>query len=256
MSSVIWDPAQYGRYAEFRSRPFHELVRRVGAERPARIVDLGCGSGELTATLVERWPTARILGIDSSPEMLSRAPERPGLSFRQQRIEDYRPDPDLDVLVSNAALQWVPNHRDLLDAWLEALPPGAWVAVQVPANFRAPSHTLLHDLTARPRWSAGAAALRPDAVDEPEAYAQRLVRAGWWPDVWETTFVHALTGETPVLDWMRGTGLRPVLQALPEADRAEFESVYGAALDEAYPAVNGVTLLTYRRIFLVGHKPA
>ena len=255
MAAVQWDPEQYRLFAEFRGRAFVDLVARIRADHPRRVVDLGAGPGELTASLVERWPEATIEATDSSPEMIAEAAKQPGITARLQSIQDFRPASDTDVLVSNAALQWVPNHRQLLDQWMELLPAGAWLAFQVPGNFGSATHTLLREVAGRPRWGGSAsAALRVDAVDDPSAYAERLVRAGWSSDVWETTYLHALPGESAVLEWMRGTGLRPVLQALPEHDRDAFEAEYRAALDEAYPRINGVTLMPFRRIFVVGQR--
>lgn len=257
---VQWNPQQYQRYAGERGRPFLDLVARIGAEQPRRVTDLGCGPGEYTALLSDRWPGARITGIDSSGDMVEAAREhaRPGrLHFRQADIADYAPDEDTDVLVSNAALQWVPGHRAKIEAWLHALGSGAWIAWQVPGNFGAPSHRLLRELTATPRWASrlGGTLEHHAEVAEPADYASLLLDRGWHADVWETTYLHLLTGDDPVVGWMRGTGLRPVLAALDESEQVEFEATYAAALRAAYPAAIGGTLFPFRRIFAVGRKP-
>src|SRR4051794_39529205 len=211
-----WDPTQYSRYADERGRPFHDLLARVGAEAPRRVVDVGCGSGELTAVLAQRWPDAAVEGFDSSPEMIDAADSAGRVSFRVDDAMTWAPPADTDVIVCNAVLQWVPAHRDLLHRWATALPPGGWLAVQVPGNFESFSHTLMRALADSPRWSHQLTGiLRHDAVGAPTEYAALLQRAGLAADVWETTYVHVLPGPDPVLEWLRGTGLRPVYAALP-----------------------------------------
>ncbi len=253
-----WDPLQYRRFADERSRPFFELVARVGAERPRRVVDLGCGTGALTATLAERWPDALVEGIDSSPEMLAEAASRANsgrLRFALGDVRDWRPEAPADVLVSNAVLQWVPGHADLLAGWVEGLATGGWLAFQVPGNFRAPTHVLLDELCASPRWRER---LGPPAdgagVREPGEYAARLAAAGCEVDAWETTYLHVLSGPDPVLEWVKGTALRPVLAALAGEEREAFVAEYRARLQEAYPPQAFGTVLPFRRIFVVGHK--
>lgn len=254
-----WDPEQYARYADERGRPFVDLLARVGADAPRRVADLGCGPGTLTALLAERWPDAVIEGVDASAEMIGKAQPlaTDRLRFRIGDIADWRPAPDTDVVLSNAALQWVPGHRDLLGRWAAALPAGSWLAIQVPGNFAAPAHRLMRELANSPRWAAQLAGVlrHHDAVAEPAEYARLLHAAGMRPDVWETTYLHVLPGDDPVLEWLRGTGLRPVLAALDEADGAEFTAALGASLRAAYPRTEIGTLFPFRRIFAVGHKP-
>jgi trans-aconitate 2-methyltransferase len=252
-----WDPQEYARYADERGRPFGDLLARVGAEAPRRVVDVGCGPGRLTAGLAERWPSAVVEGLDSSPEMIASAAPlaTDRLTFGSADARTYTPPADTDVLVSNATLQWVPDHLDVVARWAAAVPPGGWLAVQVPGNFGSPTHALMRDLAESPRFGV-TTALRRDAVAEPSTYAQVLRGAGLRADVWETTYLHVLTGEDPVLQWVRGTGLRPILAALDEESRPVFEAEYGAQLREAYPqAADGTTILPFRRIFFVGHRP-
>lgn len=254
-----WDPRQYGRYATERGRPFLDLLARVGAEHPRRVVDVGCGPGELTALLARRWPDARVDGLDTSPEMISAAAAHAGprLTFRTGDAESFTPGPDTDVVLSNATLQWVPTHRALLARWSDALPGGGWLAVQVPGNFGSPSHALMREVagSARFRDTLDGVLRHDDAVASPEEYATLLLDHGLAADVWETTYLHVLTGDDPVLEWVRGTGLRPVLAALGPADAAEFEQVYAAELRSAYPPGAHGTLFPFRRIFAVGVRP-
>jgi trans-aconitate 2-methyltransferase len=251
-----WDPEQYVRYADERGRPFLDLVERIEAPAPRRVVDLGCGPGNLTALLAARWPDAAIEGIDSSPEMISRTDPTSAIAFRVGDISTWTPEDDVEVVVSNAALQWVPGHMGLLREWTTQLPSSAWLAWQVPGNFGSPSHQLMRSLAESPRWAAqlGDVLRHHDAVGEPADYAALLLEAGWVADVWETTYVHVLSGSDPVLEWVRGTGLRPVLAALSEADGAEFTATYAAGLRAAYPPGPGGTLFPFRRIFAVGRR--
>lgn len=260
--SSTWDPDQYSRFADHRSRPFFDLVGRIGADSPRSVVDLGCGTGELTTTLADRWPTARVSGVDNSAEMLAGAAQHTAgyggrLSFVEGDLAGYLPDESTDVVVSNAAYQWVPGHQQLLDRIARRLPAGGWLAVQVPGNFSAPSHRVIRELVAEPRWAraSGAVQLRTDPVLEPAGYVELLARAGLVPDVWETTYLQVLPGPDPVLEWIKGTALRPVLQALPVDLHTEFLVQLGGRLRQAYPAREFGTVFGFRRIFLVGHRP-
>jgi trans-aconitate 2-methyltransferase len=253
---VRWDPTQYSRYADERGRPFLDLLARIGAETPRRVVDVGCGPGNLTALLAERWPDARVEGLDSSPEMIAAARAVSGVTFSVADAADWVPGDDVDVIVCNAVLQWVPGHTILVRRWADALPPGGWIAMQVPGNFTSPSHRLMRDLAESPSWSdkVGGVLRHDGAVDSAAGYAAVLLDAGLEPDAWETTYVHVLSGADPVLEWVRGTGLRPVLAALSDADAAEFSAEYAQALRKAYPQRAEGTLFPFRRIFAVGHR--
>jgi trans-aconitate 2-methyltransferase len=251
MSTTTWDPALYLRFDDHRSRPFHDLLARVGAVDPRRVVDLGCGPGHLTALLGTRWPGAEVVALDSSAEMVAAARER-GITAEQADVVDWVPQPDTDVVVTNAVLQWVPSHRQLLPRWIEALPSGAWFALQVPGNLGAPSHALLRELAAQEPWR-GRIDLRGElAVAEPAEYAELLAGAGAEVDVWETTYQQRLTGPDPVLEWISGTALRPVRDALCEDEYAAFRSELAPRLRAAYPArPDGTTWFPFRRIFAV-----
>lgn len=257
-----WDPAKYVHFGDYRDRPFFDLTGRIDADHPHQVVDLGCGPGNLTATLARRWPHADVLGLDSSAEMLAKASaESRGLArlgFGLADIADWMPFAATDVVVSNAALQWVPGHQDLLVRWLGALKPGAWFALQVPGNFNAPSHVLMRDLADSPRWTGKLnGVLRGgDSVGEPAEYLSIMLDAGCMADAWETTYQQVLTGPDPVLEWVRGTALRPVLAALSVDDGMAFEAEYAAALKTEYPETDHGTVFPFRRIFAVARKQA
>lgn len=264
---AAWDPAQYGRFAEERSRPFHELVARIRTPSPRRVLDLGCGPGELTLQLAHRWPGAHVIGLDSSPEMLERARALDvdgRVEWAQARAEDWvdaaRGEP-FDVIVTNATLQWVPTHLRLIPAWFGALRPGGTFAMQVPANFDAPSHRLMREVAARhPRAEDLAPGLdRARSVALLETYAALLLDLGAEVDAWETTYLQVLATREdaahPVLEWVRGTGLRPVLGVLTEdGERAAFLTDYERELDRAYPRRGFGVLFPFTRLFAVGRK--
>lgn len=248
-----WDPEQYLRFADERGRPFRDLLARVGARDPRSVADLGCGPATLTVELARRWPAARVEGVDDSPEMIERARAETGgaVGLTLADLRDWQPERPVDVLVSNATLQWVPDHLPLLDRLAGLLAPGGWLAFQVPGNFDQPSHTELAALSDDRRWRSRLAGRPRPRVEEPAAYLARLAGRGLRVDAWETTYLQVLQGEGAVLEWMRGTGLRPVLTALDGDDRADFEAEYAARLRAAYPEQAYGTVLPYRRIFVV-----
>jgi trans-aconitate 2-methyltransferase len=255
----MWDPAQYRRFGDERARPFFELVGRVDAQRPWFVADLGCGPGELTATLADRWPQARVIGVDSSAAMIEAAKEgrTPGrLSFELGDVTEWEPGAPPDVLVANAVLQWLPGQLDVLARWAGLLASGGWLAVQAPGNFDQPGHVIMRELAASPRWRPllGDVVLTRQAAD-PAAYLDRLAEAGCRVDAWETTYLHVLEGENPVLEWYKGTGLRPVLDALGPGLAEEFAAEYGERMRAAYPPRPYGTVLPFRRVFVVAQRP-
>ncbi len=263
MTMTTWDPAQYLRFAGERARPFGELVARI-AEDPAsvhRVADLGCGPGGLTAGLAERWPGAEIVGVDSSPAMVDDATRRAGarVRFELADLRTWRPSAPLDVLVTNATLQWVPDHLALLPALVGHLRPGGWFALQVPGNLSDPHHRAIEELCRTPRWAdrLGDAPNRGLVAHTPVEYADALAAAGCdHLDVWTTEYLHVLHGPDPVLEWVKGTGLRPVLARLDDAAATAFCAELAPVLAERYPPRPWGTPFPFRRIFAVARRTA
>jgi trans-aconitate 2-methyltransferase len=245
--STTWDPAAYLTFDDHRARPFHDLLARITARHPRRVVDLGCGPGNLTALLAARWPGAVVEALDSSAEMVEAARAH-GIDAHRADVVGWAPAAGTDIVISNAVLQWVPEHRDLLPRWLAALEPGAELAIQVPGNFAAPSHVLIGELAAE----RGVTLRGEGAVAEPAEYAALLAATGAHVDVWETTYLHQLTGPDPVLEWIGATALRPVRDALDGRAYAAFRAELAPRLRAAYPAQpDGTTWFPFRRIFVV-----
>jgi trans-aconitate 2-methyltransferase len=256
-----WDPERYLTYADERGRPFVELVARIDAEAPGSVVDLGCGPGNLTALLGERWPASTVTGIDSSPEMIIRArSDVPGIDFEVGDLRDWvrTTAGGVDVLVSNATLQWVPDHLQLLPALVGTVSPGGWLAFQVPGNFDEPSHTIRAELAAEASYAEHTGGVAsPDAHDA-ATYLAALAELGCAVDAWETTYLHVLHGEDPVFTWVSGTGARPTLEALGAVDgalRERFEAEFKRRLRAAYPETGHGVVLPFRRVFAVAQKP-
>jgi trans-aconitate 2-methyltransferase len=257
-----WDPAVYVRRRSERERPFGELVDRIGADPSdvKNVVDLGCGPGYLTADLARRYPRASVGGLDSSESMVAEAnrlaSER--LTFSVGDVTAWTPSAETDVLVTNAVLQWVPDHPDVLRGWARALRPGAWLAMQVPGNHDAASHRAVREVSAAPAWRARLArALGPWAVLAPAAYATLLTDVGCRVDAWETTYLHDLPADGeqhPVLGWLEGTTLRPVIAALTADEWAAFCAQLTARLVTDYPVVGGRVWYPFRRVFVVAEK--
>jgi trans-aconitate 2-methyltransferase len=254
-----WSPTDYLRFTDERSRPFGELVARV-RRKPASILDLGCGPGHLTAVLRERWPGASVVGLDASPAMIERARATdPAGAYVLGDVRDHAAGRsgagDADLVISNATFQWVPDHRELLPRLADRA--RQTFAFSVPGNHDAPSHVLLREVAARPPFADVVGPVERRATANPAEYLDDLARPGWHVDAWETTYVHVLDGDDPVLRWVSATGAQPVLHALDDHDRAHgtdlrvrFDTQYGAALRAAYPRRSYGTPLEFRRVFV------
>ena len=253
-----WDPDRYLAYADERGRPFVELLARIAADAPRTVVDLGCGPGNLTRLLADRWPGAEVRGLDSSPEMIARArraDDRIGFEVADLRDWVATGSTGVDVLISNATLQWVPGHLDLLPRLVAQVRPGGWFAFQVPGNFDEPSHTIRRDLAAEAPYAAHTAGVAVPDSHDPAVYLDVLAGLGCAVDAWETTYLHVLTGVDPVFTWVSGTGARPTLQALPDDLRPPFEAEFRRRLRAAYPEHAYGVVLPFRRIFVVAQVP-
>ena len=255
---MSWNPEQYLKYSDHRLRPALDLLARIACEDPETVYDLGCGAGNVTEWLIRRWPEARVTGIDGSPEMLAGARERlPRMNWQLADAAHWLPPVPASVIYSNAALHWLDRHRSLFPALYAGLAPGGTLAVQMPRNHGQPSHALLHQAAQQGPWREILAPhLRPSPVARPEDYRRMLKPLGATLDIWETDYLHCLSGEDAVLQWMLGTTLRPLLAALPEELRAAFIEAYRDLLRPAYPRENdGGTLFPFRRLFIVAARP-
>jgi trans-aconitate 2-methyltransferase len=258
---MTWSPAQYLKFAAPRLRPALDLFARVELDAPALVYDLGCGSGQLTQLMAERWPAARVVGVDSSAQMLARAAaETPSgrIEWQQADLAGWalaaRGHLAPQLIYSNAALHWLPDHVTLLPRLVEALAPGGVLAVQMPRNFEAPSHTAIADTVLAGPWRDRLAPmLRSSPVAQPAWYFDLLAPHAAALDVWETEYLQVLTGTDPVKEWTKGTWLAPFLEALAdESERVRFEADYAARVREAYPPrADGRTLFPFRRLFMI-----
>ena len=254
---MAWDPKTYLAFDEERTRPARDLLARVGAENPARVVDLGCGPGNSTALLAAHWPGAELEGVDSSAEMLADARQCPfPAHWTEADISNWNPDTRYDVIFSNAALQWVRDHKSLLPQIVRHLEKDGVFAFQVPRNFNEPCHTLIHEIADDPRWRAKLANVRDWwNVLEPKEYVDILEPLARSIDLWETCYQQMLEGEDAIFRWMTGTGLRPYANALDGAAREAFLAEYRTRVAEAYPRrASGVTLYPFQRLFCVMRK--
>ncbi len=249
---MSWDPRVYQRFADHRLRPGIELLARIPDVDAHRVVDLGCGTGALTSMLADRWQHAVVVGVDASPEMLSRARrDHPSLEWIAANIEDFEPDGPVDVVFSNAALHWLDGHPGLFARLRRWLRPGGVLAVQMPNNWAEPTHTIPAVILDQNEWAEGArSALLRNRLSDPRSYVEWVQPAE--TDLWETIYHQRLTGEDPVLGWVSGSVLGPVLDALGEAAAGRFAESCRRAYREAYPPDHhGVTTLPFRRLFLV-----
>jgi trans-aconitate 2-methyltransferase len=221
------------------------------------VVDLGCGAGNLVPLLAARWPAAKLIGVDSSPEMLVRArAAHAQAQFEQADIGAWRPARPVDVLFSNAALHWLDGHERLLPALLEAVAPGGWLAVQMPRNFGAPSHTSIIEAIAHGPWRTRLEPhLRRDPVAAPGHYWRLLQHRCTALEIWETEYLQVLAGDNPVAEYTKGTWLKQFLDRLQEPERSAFEADYRRRVLAWYPPeADGRTLFPFRRLFLVARR--
>ena len=258
-ASQRWDPKQYERFRDERARPFFDLLGRVPDGPVWRVADLGCGTGELTRTLLERWPQATVWGVDSSQEMLARAAEAPAsprLHFVRADLAVWEPEAPLDSIVSNAALQWLPDHGALLGRLAGLLSPEGALAVQIPYHDRREGvfHEL-DELVLEPPWRERlrSAARRP-SIETPAFYAERLLGLGLEIEMWETVYHHRMESASGIVEWVKGTALRPLLAALTPPEQAEFLDALRARVARLHPSGPHGIFFLFRRLFFVARR--
>ena len=252
-----WDPTQYAKFGDHRLRPALDLIGRIPDIGPTRIVDLGCGPGEITEMLAARWPEAETVGLDSSPDMLKKAASLKGRArFVAGDVAGWVAKPKVDLLFSNACLQWLPDHDRLFPRLIEQVAPGGTIAIQMPHNHDQPSHRIIAELAEEVPFKAPLTGkLRHDPVASSDAYWRTMKPLVAKLDVWEIDYLQALTGDDPVLNWTMGTALRPVLDALEETLKARFIEKYRDGLRRAYPReAEGSTLFPFRRLFILAER--
>jgi len=254
---TAWNPDTYLRFESERTRPASELLARVPLDAPSLVYDLGCGPGNSTRLIAQRWPTARLVGVDRSPDMLRRATQSGvAAEWLEADIAEWQPAEPPGLIFSNATLQWLPNHSALFDRFMEVLPTGGALAVQMPRNFTSASHTIIQHVVETGPWAERLMPLKDfNPVARPEDYYARLADRAESIDVWETEYVHVLRGEDAVYHWIKGTALTPYLDALAGRELDDFVTQLKERLGAAYRRrANGVTLFPFRRLFLVALK--
>ena len=248
-----WDPAQYLNFAYHRLRPAIDLLNRIDLESPSVVYDLGAGTGKVTELLAGRWPEARVVGVDSSEEMLREASERAAnIEWEVGDISTWRPERPAELIFSNAALHWVTGHDSVFKGIMSAVAPGGVLAVQMPRNFGAISHTSISEAAMSGPWRKKLEPLlRPAPVAPPSYYIETLSGIASSLDVWETEYMQVLTGDNPVKEWTKGTWLRPLLDALDGSEQSEFEGAYAELVAKAYPKqADGTTIFPFKRMFI------
>lgn len=254
-AAADWSAAQYLKFEDERTRPSRDLLARVRFEAPRRVVDLGCGPGNSTELLIERFPRADVTGIDSSPDMLRQARERlPRCRFVEADLSTWMPPPGTDLLFGNAVFHWVPDHPNVLKRLLEALGPGGVLAVQMPDNANEPAFTVMQQVAASGPWA--------DAIKQVKARSKRLLRPEEYYDLfrplcdridlWHTHYNHLIESHAGVVEWFKGSGLRPLLAPLDAALREAFLARYTDEIRRAYPPrCDGKVMLKFPRLFIV-----
>jgi trans-aconitate 2-methyltransferase len=253
-----WDADHYLRFSDARTLPAIDLLSRIGLAAPRLVVDLGCGPGNSTAPLKARWPNAAVTGIDSSAVLLDAAQrDHPGIDFVKGNIASWTAAEPIDVIFANASLQWVSGHDRLVPRLFEQVAPGGVLAVQMPRNHDFATHRLMRQVAAEGDWRDRLEGARePSPVKPLEFYYDLLAPHSASFTIWETNYIQVMDGVAAIIAWLHGTGLRPFLARLTEAERPVFLTRYAALLAEAYPAqANGKILLPYPRLFFIATKP-
>jgi len=253
-----WNPDLYLKFAGERTQPAIDLVTKITLSDPRRIIDIGCGPGNSTALLYQRWPDAEIAGLDSSPDMIAAARNQyPDRRWIEADISKWEPSEGFDLIFSNAALQWVPDHEKIFPRLIDRLAEKGALAVQMPTHFQSRVHKLMHEIALDPEWRhLTGQAMEAIKVDRPPFYYDLLQPNVARIDMWETEYIHVLQNHQSIIDWIRGTGLRPFLETLSsDEQRARFEKLLLDGVSEAYSKQrDGRVLFPFRRLFIVAYR--
>lgn len=255
---MAWSAGQYVKFEDERTRPARDLLAQVPLTRIERAVDLGCGPGNSTELIVERYGAAGVSGLDSDDNMLEAARKRlPGTDFIKADLATWRPEEPVDLLFANAVFQWLPDHLDRLEHLMDGLKPRGALAVQMPDNLTEPSHLMMEEIARNGPWSEAFArkSVRRNPLPAPSVYYDRLIGKSERIDIWHTHYNHPLANAAAIVEWVKGTGLRPYLDHAGPEHRDAFAAAYLARIEKAYPPLaDGKVLLRFPRLFLVAVK--
>jgi len=253
---MTWSAKQYSMFEQQRTRPVRDLVAAIPDGEVRNAVDLGCGPGNSTEVLAERFAQAVVTGMDSSDDMLVDARKRlPALNFELADIGAWNPAQTFDVILANASLQWLPDHATLYPHLVDQLTPGGTLAVQTPDNLDEPAHKLAREVAADGPWATKIGAVKHNARHTASYYFELLSKHCSTVDVWRTTYHHPLAGSAAVVEWFKGSALRPFLAPLTESEKSAFLDEYLARITKAYPALaDGTVLLPFPRLFIIATR--